>query len=55
MPDEVVLMIFSYLNKQNLCKTTQVCKRFQAIANDNCLLKKLYKSVFEYNTLLIRT
>ncbi|XP_050054431.1 uncharacterized protein LOC126549396 [Aphis gossypii] len=43
VPDEVVLIIFSYLNEQDLCKTAQVCKRIQAIANDNCLWKNYIK------------
>jgi len=53
--DEVVLIIFSYLNEQDLCNTAQLCKRFQAIANDNFLWKKLYNSVFEYDIPLIQT
>lgn len=54
MSDEIVLMIFNYLNEKDLCKTAQVCKRFQTIADDNCLWKKLYQSVFEYDAPLIR-
>ena len=34
LPDEVLLTIFSYLLEQDLCRVSQVCKRFQAIAND---------------------
>lgn len=34
LPDEVLLTIFSYLLELDLCRVSQVCKRFQAIAND---------------------
>jgi F-box protein 11 len=34
LPDEVLLTIFGYLLEQDLCRVSQVCKRFQAIAND---------------------
>lgn len=49
MPDEVILTIFSYLNEQDLCRLCLVCKRFQTIANDTGLWKRLYQSVFEYD------
>ncbi|KAE9545735.1 hypothetical protein AGLY_001278, partial [Aphis glycines] len=52
---EVMLIIFSYLDEQDLRKTAQVCKRFQPISNDHYLWKKLYQSVFEYDTPLFRT
>jgi len=44
LPDEVLLTIFSYLLEQDLCRVSQVCKRFQAIANDTELwyVKILY-------------
>lgn len=45
-----MLTIFSYLYEQDLCRIAQVCKRFQVIANDNNLWKRLYQSVFEYDT-----
>lgn len=35
LPDEVLLTIFGYLLEQDLCRISQVCKRFQSIANDN--------------------
>lgn len=34
LPDEVLLTIFNYLLEQDLCRVSQVCKRFQNIAND---------------------
>lgn len=34
LPDEVLLTIFNYLLELDLCRVSQVCKRFQAIAND---------------------
>jgi F-box protein 11 len=37
LPDEVLLVIFSYLLEQDLCRVSQVCKRFQAIASDTKL------------------
>lgn len=49
MPDEVLLTIFSYLLEQDLCRVSLVCKRFQGIANDCGLWKRLYQSVYEYD------
>jgi F-box protein 11 len=49
MPDEVLLTIFSYLLEQDLCRVALVCKRFQVIANDCELWKRLYQSVYEYD------
>lgn len=49
LPDEVLLVIFSYLLEQDLCRLAQVCKRFNTIANDTELWKRLYQSVFEYD------
>ncbi|XP_014247200.1 F-box only protein 11 [Cimex lectularius] len=49
LPDEVILTIFSYLLERDLCRLSQVCKRFRTIANDNGLWKRLYHSVFEYD------
>lgn len=34
LPDEVLLTIFNYLLEQDLCRVSQVCKRFNVIAND---------------------
>lgn len=48
MPDEVLLTIFSYLLEQDLCRLSLVCKRFNTIANDTELWKRLYQSVYEY-------
>lgn len=49
MPDEVLLTIFSYLFEQDLCRLSLVCKRFNTIANDNELWKRLFQSVYEYD------
>lgn len=49
LPDEVLLAIFSYLMEQDLCRLALVCKRFNTIANDTELWKRLYQSVFEYD------
>ncbi|KAL1404620.1 hypothetical protein pipiens_018793, partial [Culex pipiens pipiens] len=49
MPDEVLLTIFSYLLEQDLCRVSLVCKRFQTIANDTELWKRMYQSVYEYD------
>ncbi|XP_071453876.1 F-box only protein 11 [Hetaerina americana] len=49
LPDEVILTIFSYLLEQDLCRVSQVCKRFQSIANDTELWKNLYQHVYEYD------
>lgn len=49
MPDEVLLTIFSYLLEQDLCRLSLVCKRFNTIANDTELWKRLYQNVYEYD------
>ena len=35
--------------EQDLCRVSQVCKRFQVIANDTELWKSLYQQVYEYD------
>lgn len=50
LPDEVLLAIFSYLLEKDLCRLAQVCRRFNTIANDSELWKRLYQSVFEYDS-----
>ncbi|XP_054747629.1 F-box only protein 11 isoform X2 [Anastrepha obliqua] len=55
LPDEVLLAIYSYLLEQDLCRLAIVCKRFNTIANDNELWKRLYQSVFEYDLPLFST
>lgn len=49
LPDEVILTIFSYLSEFDLCRVSLVCKRFNIIANDCELWKRLYQEVFEYD------
>lgn len=49
LPDETLLKIFQYLGEQHLCRVSQVCKRFQKIANDTLLWKPLYKKIYEYD------
>lgn len=49
LPDEVLLTIFTYLTEKDLCRVSQVCKRFQMIANDTELWKNLYQQVYEYD------
>jgi F-box protein 11 len=49
LPDEVLLTIFSYLSEFDLCRVPLVCKRFNSIANDCELWKRLYQEVFEYD------
>jgi len=34
LPDEVILLVFSYLMEKDLCRVSQVCRRFRSIAND---------------------
>ncbi|KOB71120.1 F-box only protein 11 [Operophtera brumata] len=53
LPDEVLLCILSHLTERDLCRVSQVCKRFNTIANDTELWKSLYQSVFEYDTPLM--
>ncbi|KAL5282668.1 FBXO11 family protein [Megaselia abdita] len=55
IPDEVLLTIFSYLFEQDLCRLSLVCKRFNIIANDTELWKRLYQSVYEYDLPLFNT
>lgn len=49
LPDEVILLVFSYLMEKDLCRVSQVCRRFRSIANDVELWKKLYQSLYEYD------
>ncbi|CAH0391496.1 unnamed protein product [Bemisia tabaci] len=49
LPDEVLLTIFSYLLELDLCRVSQVCKRFHTIASDTELWKTLYHRVYEYD------
>lgn len=49
MPDEVLLTIFSYFMEADLCRVALVCKRFQTIANDCELWKRIYQGVYEYD------
>lgn len=49
MPDEVLLTIFGYLLELDLCRVSLVCKRFNAIANDCGIWKRLYQNVYEYD------
>ncbi|XP_065226353.1 F-box only protein 11 isoform X2 [Planococcus citri] len=49
LPDEVLLTIFKYLLELDLCRVAQVCRRFNTIANDVGLWKRLYGRVFEYD------
>ncbi|XP_013794342.1 F-box only protein 11-like isoform X1 [Limulus polyphemus] len=55
VPDELLLNIFSYLLEQDLCRVSQVCKRFHTISNDMELWKNLYQSVYEYDLPLYNT
>lgn len=49
MPDEVLLTIFSYLLEQDLCRLALVCKRFNTIASDTEVWKRLYQNLYEYD------
>src|SRR5207249_2044811 len=49
LPDEVLLTVFSYVLERDLCRVSQVCKRFQSICNDTELWKNLYQGVYEYD------
>ncbi|XP_068731678.1 uncharacterized protein [Montipora capricornis] len=39
VPDHVLLNVFSYLNIQSLCRSSQVCNRWRFLANDSKLWK----------------
>lgn len=49
LPDDVLLTIFRYLSEKDLCHLSQVCKRFQILADDLELWRKLYQSLYEYD------
>lgn len=46
--DEILYMIFSFLFEKDLATTSGVCRRFNRIANDHGLWKKLFEDTFEY-------
>ncbi|BES87525.1 f-box only protein [Nesidiocoris tenuis] len=46
IPDEILLIIFSYLSERDLCRASRVCKRFGTLANDECLWRRLYCRIF---------
>ncbi|XP_072031074.1 F-box only protein 11-like isoform X2 [Amphiura filiformis] len=54
VPDEILLTIFSYLLEKDLCNVACVCKRFNTLANDLTLWKKMYQSVYEMSLPLLR-
>jgi len=49
LPDEIILTIMSYLLEFDLCRAAQVCRRFNTIANDCEIWRRLYQSVYEYD------
>ncbi|PIK52113.1 putative F-box only protein 11 isoform X1 [Apostichopus japonicus] len=54
VPDEILIKVFSYLLERDLCNVACVCKRFNTLANDLSLWKRLYQSVYEMTLPLLR-
>jgi hypothetical protein len=54
LPDELLLLIFSYVLEIDLARASQVCRRFRTIADDCELWKRLYQQVFQYDLPLFR-
>ncbi|XP_041467985.1 F-box only protein 11-like isoform X1 [Lytechinus variegatus] len=54
MPDEILIKILSYLLEKDLCNVACVCKRFNTLASDLTLWKRLYQSVYELSLPLLR-
>ncbi|XP_052214101.1 F-box only protein 15-like [Dreissena polymorpha] len=44
LPDELVLTIFSYLSAMDLISASQVCSRWNPVANDNVLWASVYET-----------
>ena len=42
LPDEILLLIFSYLSQQELARSSRVCQQFQRVATDKSLCKELF-------------
>ncbi|XP_033627514.1 F-box only protein 11-like isoform X2 [Asterias rubens] len=54
VPSEILLKIFSYLLEKDLCNAACVCKRFNSLAGDPTVWKKMYQSVYEMSLPLLR-
>ena len=54
LPDELLLKIFSYLQEKELSAVSPVSKKFNSIANDSKLWKRLYQDLYEYDLPLFR-
>lgn len=55
LSDEVLLYVFSFLYEKDLTSVAQVCKRFQVIATDSELWRRLFQGLFEYDTPLFHS
>ncbi|XP_077549393.1 uncharacterized protein LOC144162643 [Haemaphysalis longicornis] len=53
IPEEVVLLMLSYLLEHDLCRVAKVCRRLNEISNAPTLWKSLFQSVFEYDLPLL--
>ncbi|KAJ7350145.1 F-box only protein 11 [Desmophyllum pertusum] len=55
VPDEVLLLICSYLQERELCRMAQTCSRLNSICQDGCLWRSLYTQVFDMKKPMIKT
>lgn len=55
IPDEVLLLICSYLKEKDLCRLAQTCSRLNTLSQDGCLWRSLYSQVFGMKKPLVKT
>lgn len=55
IPDEVLLLICSYLQERDLCRMGQTCSRLNTICQDGCLWRSLYTQIFDMKKPLVKT
>ncbi|XP_067019101.1 F-box only protein 11-like isoform X2 [Acropora muricata] len=55
VPDEVLLLICSYLQERDLCRFGQTCSRLNTICEDGCLWRSLYTQIFDMKKPLVKT
>lgn len=53
LPNEIILLIFSFLNQRDLKQIALVCHRFYALAKDHCLWSKLDIESTDVTSLLL--
>ncbi|XP_074628345.1 uncharacterized protein LOC141886183 isoform X2 [Acropora palmata] len=55
IPDEVLLLICSYLQERDLCRFGQTCSRLNTICEDGCLWRSLYTQIFDMKKPMVKT